>query len=254
MKAVIIGAGNVATHFAKALQIAGVQVAQVWSNHYANAQVLAGEVGATAVQSLNAINNDTQLCIIAIKDDAISTIIPQLKGFNGIVVHTSGAVAINIFENQFANYGVFYPLQTFSKEKQVDFSTIPLCLEANNEATLKVLTDLATKLSGQVEVVNSEKRKILHLAAVFACNFTNHLYTLANELLTANDLDFQIIRPLINETASKVQHALPAAVQTGPAIRHDEETMKKHIALLQGQPELIEIYRTLSNSIKKTKL
>ncbi|TKB99345.1 Rossmann-like and DUF2520 domain-containing protein [Pedobacter cryotolerans] len=252
MNVVLIGSGNVATHIAKALNAVNVNIAQVWSYHYQNASLLANDVSATAIKELSEVDFDADVCLIAIKDDEIVNIVNQLKSFKGIIAHTSGSVNLAVLENS-ENFGVFYPLQTFSKNKQVDFSTIPLCLEANNEESLAVLKEIANKLSTNVLEVNSDKRKILHLAAVFACNFTNHLYALADDLLKANDLDFDIIRPLITETASKVQYALPLTVQTGPAIRHDEQTLKKHEELLNDHQELLEIYKILSNSIKKTR-
>jgi predicted short-subunit dehydrogenase-like oxidoreductase (DUF2520 family) len=252
MNVVIIGSGNVATHIAKALKAVDVNVTQVWSYHYQNASLLANEVNAVAIKELSEVDFDADICLIAIKDDEIVNIANQLKSFKGVIAHTSGSVSLAVFNN-FEKFGVFYPLQTFSKNKEVNFSTIPLCVEANNEISLAVLKELANILSTNVVEVNSDKRKILHLAAVFACNFTNHLYALADDLLKANDLSFDLIRPLITETASKVQHALPLTVQTGPAIRHDEQTLKKHEELLNDNQELLEIYKILSNSIKKTR-
>ena len=252
MNVVLIGSGNVATHIAKALKAVDVNVTQVWSYHYQNASLLANEVNAVAIKELSEVDFDADICLIAIKDDEIVNIANQLKSFKGVIAHTSGSVSLAVFNN-FEKFGVFYPLQTFSKNKEVNFSTIPLCVEANNEISLAVLKELANILSTNVVEVNSDKRKILHLAAVFACNFTNHLYALADDLLKANDLSFDLIRPLITETASKVQHALPFTVQTGPAIRHDEQTLKKHEELLNDHQELLEIYKILSNSIKKTR-
>ncbi|RZL48508.1 MAG: DUF2520 domain-containing protein [Pedobacter sp.] len=253
MKIVIIGSGNVATHIAKALNVANVAVSQIWSYHYENASRLAKQINATAIADLSLIDTNADVCLIAVKDDEIANVISELSGVEGVLAHTSGAVNLNVFENTAKNYGVFYPLQTFSKDKEVDFSNIPLCVEGNNQNTLNILTKLAQQLSSNVVEVNSDKRKILHLAAVFACNFTNHMYALADEILSANNLDFDIIKPLITETANKVQNALPQNVQTGPAIRNDLQTLKRHEELLSKQPELLEIYKTLSESIKKTR-
>lgn len=253
MRVVIIGSGNVATHIAKALNEANIKVSQIWSYHYENALLLAGQIDGIAIADLSQIDVTADLCLIAVKDDEIANLVRKLDTFNGVIAHTSGSVSLDVFENLTKNYGVFYPLQTFSKDKDLDFSNIPLCVEANNPQTLDILKQLAHQLSTKVVEVNSEKRKILHLAAVFACNFTNHLYALADEVLKANELDFDIIRPLIAETANKVQNALPATVQTGPAIRNDNNTLIKHEELLIKQPEMLEIYRTLSNSIKKTR-
>lgn len=254
MKIVIVGAGNVATHLAKALnKIDDVKVTQIWSNHYQNALQLASDVNAIAIESLADVDHEADICLIAIKDDAIAATITKLKGFKGLVAHTSGAVPLAVFDNEFSQYGVFYPLQTFSKQKDISFNDIPICLEANTTEGLTLLKNIAAKLSIRVSIIDSEKRKILHLAAVFACNFTNHLYALADEVLKANDLDFDILRPLITETANKVQNELPLAVQTGPAIRNDVDTMLGHEMLLEKQPALLTIYKTLSESIKKTR-
>lgn len=250
MKIVIIGAGNVATHLAKAFKAVNVELTQIWSNHYENALLLANQVNAVAIQDFSALDKTADLCLIAVKDDAIAELLPQLTDFKGVIVHTSGSVSISVFEDLIKSYGVFYPLQTFSKNKVVNFSNIPICVEANDENTLALLKEIANKLSANVIEVNSDKRKILHLSAVFACNFTNHLYALAQEVLTLNGLEFDILRPLIAETANKVQDELPLNVQTGPAIRHDKETIIKHEELLKDQPALLEIYKTLSESIK----
>lgn len=252
MKIIVVGAGNVATHLAQALATSGEQIAEVWSNQPNNAEVLAATVRAKAITKLHDLDHTADLCLVAVKDDAITAVAEQLRGFKGIIAHTSGSVPMSVFDG-FQHYGVFYPLQTFSKTKGLDLSNVPLCLEANSPATMSTLEALAGKLTGNVKSISSEERKILHLSAVFACNFTNHLYALSNELLDANGLAFDFIRPLIVETALKVQHALPLDVQTGPAIRNDIETEKRHLQLLEGQKELKNIYKTLSESIKKSR-
>jgi len=253
MRVILVGSGNVATHVALALHAAGIVVAQVWSKHFHNAENLAHKVQAKAIADFSELDKDADFCIISIKDDAIAETVKELASFKGILLHTAGAVSLDIFGSNSKNVGVLYPLQTFSVAKNVNFHSIPICIEATNEETLKSIRELAVKLSENVVEVSSEKRKILHLAAVFACNFTNHLYTLSSDLLRANDLSFDMIRPLILETAEKVQLALPNQVQTGPAIRNDEQTLKNHEELLLKQPQLLNIYRTLSESIKKTK-
>jgi predicted short-subunit dehydrogenase-like oxidoreductase (DUF2520 family) len=253
MKIVIVGSGNVAGHLAKALH-EHHQIVQIWSLQYEHALQLANAVNAAAISNFEQLDLTADLCLIAVKDDAIPSVVQKLADFNGIVAHTAGSVNLNVFENKLSNYGVFYPLQTFSKNKAVDFGTIPVCLEANNAQTLQVLTTIASGISQTVVEINSEKRKILHLAAVFACNFTNHLYALAEQLLNANQLDFKLIEPLIKETAQKVENVSPVSVQTGPAVRHDEKTIKEHEQLLISHPQLLEIYKIISNSIKKTQL
>jgi len=252
MKIVLLGSGNVATQLAKALKAVGEEVVQVYSPNLNHAQFLANLIETKAVSDLNDLEQNADLYIISVKDDAIAAVAGSLKNVNGLVVHTSGTTDINTLSSLVKNAGVFYPLQTFSKGKEISFVNIPLCIEASNEDQLTVLTNLATKLSTKVYLLGGEKRKVLHLAAVFACNFPNHLYTLANEILNQNDLDFEIIRPLIAETADKVMSNLPENVQTGPAVRADENTLNKHMSMLTSMPGLQNIYQTLSDSIKLT--
>ncbi|WP_443938404.1 Rossmann-like and DUF2520 domain-containing protein [Pedobacter sp. MW01-1-1] len=250
MKIVVLGSGNVATHLAKALQAAGEDVIQIYSPNLINANTLAQELGAVAINQFNQLVQDADLYVIAVKDDAIATVAEKLKDMDGLVVHTSGTTDMHVLTEKVKNAGVFYPLQTFSKAKEVSFSEIPICLEANSTENLEKLKRLAATLSNKVYEVDGEKRKVLHLAAVFACNFTNHLYALANTLLVKNGLSFDIIRPLIAETADKVMIEMPEDVQTGPAIRNDVSTMSKHVAMLAEMPELKNIYESLSKSIK----
>lgn len=253
MKAVIIGAGNVATHIGRALVAKGIQVSQVWSRNAARAETLAHSIGAQVSQQIAQLDADADFCIIAVKDDAIVEILPQLSHFNGLVLHTAGAASLEIFSGLFTKYGVLYPLQTFSVEKELDFSKVPLCIEASSIKELSSLRKLAETLSESVFEINSDQRKVLHLAAVFACNFPNYLFGVAERLIADQQMDFDILRPLILETAEKVQVALPQKVQTGPAIREDEATISSHLRLLKDKPELTHIYQLLSDSIKKTK-
>lgn len=253
MRASIIGSGNVATHLAKALHQAQVEIHGIWSHQFENAVLLAKQVGAKAVRQISEIIQDeSDIVLISVKDDAIAEVAAQLRNYRGIVAHTSGAIALNALSGN-ANYGVFYPLQTFSKHRNLDFSQVPLCLEANTNQNLQQLKMLAALLSNSVFEVDTEQRKILHLAAVFACNFPNYLYGVAQQLLAQHQLDFDIVRPLIAETAQKVQTALPIEMQTGPAIRNDQQTLKKHEDLLKGHADWLTIYKLLSEQIKKNR-
>ena len=250
MKIVLLGSGNVATHLAKALKTIGEEVIQIYSPNLNHAKLLADLVTAEAINDLNDIIQNADLYIISVKDDVIATVAQSLKNVAGLVVHTSGTTDINTLSSQVKNAGVFYPLQTFSKEKEISFENIPLCIEASDKDQLGILSNLATRISRKVYQLDGEKRKVLHLAAVFACNFPNHLYALANRILNQNGLDFEIIRPLIAETADKIMSNLPENVQTGPAVRADESTLNKHLSMLTTMPELQNIYQTLSDSIK----
>ncbi|MGK6351966.1 Rossmann-like and DUF2520 domain-containing protein [Parapedobacter sp. DT-150] len=249
MDVVLLGSGHVATHLGKALAEAGHRIVQVYSQTLAHAAALAANVNAEAIGDLASLAADADLYIIAVKDDAIEQVAAQLpSSLEGIVVHTAGSVDMNVLAAQ-AHYGVLYPVQTFSKAKAVDFSTIPIAVEAADGDTHTRLSKLASSLSSRVFPCDSKQRLSLHVAAVFACNFTNHFYAIGAKILQEHQLDFDLIRPLILETAEKVMVHQPTDVQTGPAVRNDAETMAKHLKLLEGRPQLREIYRKLSREI-----
>jgi predicted short-subunit dehydrogenase-like oxidoreductase (DUF2520 family) len=251
MRISIIGSGNVATHLAAALKNAGHQIIQIYSRNFQNAALLAYHVKAEAIDDLNKIDPSVELFIISVKDDAIADLAEALSAHQKLIVHTSGATLLSVVSSHTQNAGVFYPLQTFSKTKEVDFSTVPLCIEGATENITSVLEQLAKTISKSVYYVSSDQRKILHLAAVFACNFPNYLYEISRELLADHNLNFDLLRPLILETAEKVQDQIPAQVQTGPAIRNDEITMDSHLQLLTGQEYLQQLYVLLSQGIIK---
>lgn len=251
MRISLIGSGNVATHLSAALKNAGHRLVQVYSPNMQNAAMLAYHVGASPIDSLKDINVETDMFIIAVKDDAINTIVPQLSPFGKLIVHTSGAVALQALLDSTANAGVFYPLQTFSKTKELNFWDVPMCIEGATEDITKQLEELARTISNNVYLVNSAQRKVLHLSAVFACNFTNHLYGIAEELLKEHNMSFDMLRPLILETADKIKANSPAGVQTGPAVRKDEQTMQGHLQMLDEKSGLQEIYLLLSQDIIK---
>jgi predicted short-subunit dehydrogenase-like oxidoreductase (DUF2520 family) len=253
MRIVIIGSGNVATHLARAFKHADQLVSQVWSRSLKNAEALAVQVAADAINDFAHLDHTADLYLVAVKDEAIAGIADQLGSLTGVVVHTSGSTSMVVLKS-LNRYGVFYPLQTFSKQKALDLSQMPICLEANTVEVMQLLSQTAALITTASFQVDSEQRKILHLAAVFACNFSNHLYQIGYSILEQHGLDFAMLKPLIMETAQKVQDAVPFEVQTGPAIRADETTMAQHLSLLNEQPELQNIYKTLSNSIKKTHL
>jgi predicted short-subunit dehydrogenase-like oxidoreductase (DUF2520 family) len=253
MRIVCLGSGNVATHLAAAFKKAKMEIVQVWSRNISHAAELAGLVEAKAIDNLELVDKTADLYLIAVKDDAIENIALSLRDVQGLVVHTSGATSIAVLRG-LVNFGVLYPLQTFSKHKDLDLSNAPLCLEANSDQAYEVLEQAALATGAAIYAIDTAQRKILHVAAVFAGNFTNHLYHLANTVLAANNLPFDLLKPLIMETALKVQDDFPEQVQTGPAIRNDQQTINNHLELLNTMPGLQEIYKTLTNSIKKTHL
>lgn len=250
MDIVLLGSGNVATSLAKALKNAGERLLQVYSPNIEHAVFLAKQVGAEGISNLSEVVRDADLYIISVKDDAIEQVAQSLTEVSGLVVHTSGTTDIKSLAGHLKRVGVFYPLQTFSKSRLVSLDDVPLCLESSSDDDLGILITLAERLSSRVYQLNGEKRKVLHLSAVFACNFPNHLYALAAEVLQQSGLDFDIMRPLIRETADKVMVNMPLDMQTGPSVRKDESTVNKHLSMLNNLPHLQEIYQTLSNSIK----
>jgi len=254
MNIVFIGSGNVATHLAIAFKAMGADIIQVWSKDSRNAEILAALTKAEPINKWEALDQTADCYVISVKDDAIADVVGHLQDVRGIVVHTSGATSIDVLKGAGTGYGVLYPLQTFSKTKAVDLKNVPFCIEADRTETLEKISAVAHLLSAAVAEVSSDQRKVLHLAAVFACNFTNHLYHLSSKLLAEHNLKFDLLKPLIEETAQKIRYAAPIEVQTGPAIRDDRETMKKHVNLLADSPQLQEIYVMLSNSIKNTEL
>jgi predicted short-subunit dehydrogenase-like oxidoreductase (DUF2520 family) len=247
---VLIGSGNVATHLGLAIQKTGGSIVQVYSRTEVSAMHLAGLLNADFTCVMEDIRREADLYIIAVSDDALSEIAEDLNLDQKMVVHTSGSLPMDILRKSSQNYGVLYPLQTFSKSREIDFSVIPLCIEANSKNNLHLLEHFARELSHKVEPIDSETRKILHLAAVFACNFPNFMYHIAAQIMADHGLQFELLRPLILETAVKVQELKPEEAQTGPARRRDEEIMKKHIRLLKKFPEFQKIYNMLSEGIQ----
>lgn len=248
----LIGAGNVATHLGIALKSNNHNVAGVFSKTYKPAKALAAKIGAQHINNKKIFEDKEGIFIISVPDWALEDVINIMKNCKGLVIHTSGSVDMNSL-SVFKNHGVFYPLQTFSKEKEINFEEIPICIEANNEENKMVLQKLAQSLSKHVHYVNSEKRMILHISAVFACNFTNFMYQLSEDLMHKNNLNFSILRPLIIETANKAIIKSPKEIQTGPAARGDMNTIRKHEEYLSNFPGLEKIYTFISQKIQQKK-
>lgn len=243
-----------AWHLGQALHKAGVEVIQVYSRTLSASQALAEELDSHGVAQLNQIVPSAHLYLLAVNDQAIAPVVAQLRNIlseNALLCHTSGATPSTIFgESHYQRYGVFYPLQTLSKARPIDFGTVPLCIDANLSADQSSLLALAKKLSSQVYHITDQDRAILHIAAVFANNFSNHLFAVAKTILAQHDLPFDLLKALIQETAAKVQEAPPSAMQTGPAIRKDESTIQRHLDLLADFPEFQQLYQQLSSSIQ----
>ncbi len=250
MKIVLIGSGNVASHLAKVLHAANHSLVQVYSRSIENAKLLADVVNANAICNLEDINVHADLYILSVKDDVLADVVEKMPDVKGIVVHTAGSISINVL-HCFRNHGVFYPFQTFTKDSEIDFSNIPILVESSSETIVSTLMKLGRELSDHVIQASSEQRGDLHIAAVYACNFVNHMYRLAEDMLHKSKLSFDLLHPLIAETASKVQKASPSTTQTGPASRKDHKVINKHLNALESGSELHAIYKILTDSIIK---
>lgn len=250
VKVIIIGSGNVAQHLIAAFQNSQnsgdeIELVQVFSrkrNSLIN--VIDGALITTELADLM----EADLYIIAVSDDAISTVAAQLAYKNRLVVHTSGSVGLDVLDDN-NRRGVFYPLQTFTKNKAVDFKTIPICLESENSTDFILLDKVAKIISDKVFAINSEQRKALHVAAVFVNNFTNHLYSIGNEICQENQVPFEILKPLILETAQKIMTISPLEAQTGPAKRNDVKTIEAHQLFLSTENQST-IYKIITQSIQ----
>jgi predicted short-subunit dehydrogenase-like oxidoreductase (DUF2520 family) len=241
----VIGSGNVAHHLVKAFkETSEVEIIQVLArNKGALSELLSPEQLISDWSLLKKVD----VIIIAVTDEAIATVSNQIPFNNQLVVHTSGSVGLSTL-NKNNRRGVFYPLQTFTKAKEVDYKTVPICLEAELTEDYQVLQNLAESISQNIYGVNSDQRKALHTAAVFVSNFVNHLYQIGNEICMKNKLSFDILKPLIQETARKILTLSPAEAQTGPAKRNDTETINKHLLFLTDENQK-EIYKLLTKSI-----
>jgi predicted short-subunit dehydrogenase-like oxidoreductase (DUF2520 family) len=251
MRVVLIGAGNLATNLAIALKQSNHDILQVYSRTIDSASLLANKIGCGYATDTNNIVDDADLYVVSVKDSALSSLIPSIcKGKeNKIFIHTAGSVDINVFKNATNNYGVLYPLQTFSKSRVLEFNDIPIFVEANNEYTYNFISDVAKSISNRVYGLSSEDRKYLHLSAVFACNFVNHCYALSANILREHGIPFDVILPLIDETSRKVHSLSPIKAQTGPAIRFDENIINKQLDLLKNELYAKSIYDLMCKSI-----
>lgn len=254
MKIVLIGSGNIATHLGKAiLKLEQHQLIQVYSKTLANAEALANVLSVPAIADLADLQTDADLYILAVSDAAIASVSDSLpKDLKGIVIHCSGATPMEQLHNNL-NHGVIYPIQSFSKTIDVDLQQVPLGVEGSTDLVESKLTAFAKDLSKKVFPCSTEQRLAIHVAAVFANNFTNALFQVSYELMEQHGLSFDLIRPIILETAEKVQKQVPALVQTGPAVRNDEITMQRHLQFISSNPDWQLIYQQISALITKRK-
>lgn len=235
MRIVVIGTGRLASNLVPALQKVGHEVRVVNS------------------RTLEGLPNEADAFVIAVKDDALESVARRVvRGREEqVFFHTAGSMPLSVFKGIARHYGVFYPMQSFSKERQVDFADVPIFLEGCDDKAIQTAHAIAESISRKVYELTTAERRYLHLAAVFACNFANHCYALSAKVLEQHGLPFDVMLPLIDETARKVHTMHPVPAQTGPAIRWDENVMLAQKALLDNEPEMQKIYELMSNSIHK---
>lgn len=255
--AVLLGAGRVATHLAPALVRAGVKLLQVWSRTEASVRVVAEPLGVSYTNDLDAVVPGADVYIVCVADGALPQVaekIVAVAGKSSLYLHTAGSVDIALWRRCGASrYGILYPLQTFSKEREVDMREVSLFVEASDGETMEGVEGLARRLSPKVFRADSQRRARLHISAVFACNFANAMYGIAHRLLAEEDIPFEVLLPLIDETSAKVHTLTPHEAQTGPAVRGDMAVMQSHLQALSEDKELGEIYALISNYINKNK-
>lgn len=252
-KVVVIGTGNVAWHLAHSLPLFGYCVVQIFGRDLDKAQGLALEIGADYTTDYNEIYTNADFYIYAVADNALHQVIDNVKVDSGVHIHTSGSVDIDVFRGKKSNYGVVYPLQTFTRNKKINFSKIAIFIEANNTDTMPKVEEFAKKLSLKIFDTDSRQRRMVHLAAVVGCNFTNYLWQVANELLKENHFPFRdVMLPLIEESVDKLKYLSPMEAQTGPAVRQDTDTITKHLQLLDKNDDFRHIYRYISDLIIKS--
>jgi len=246
---VFIGAGNVATSLSQAFKEVGYRIRQVYSRSLDSAKSLGNLLRCKYTTDINEVVTDADLYFFTVPDSAFPTILSAMPPNNGLWIHTAGSLPMDIFRGYTARYGVLYPLQTFSTQRQIDLSEVPIFIEANTQKDEDFLFDVAEWLSfTHVTVMDSVKRKHLHLAAVFACNFSNYMYSIAAQLLEKQGLEWELLLPLINETVEKLYDLSPEQAQTGPAVRGDQAIIEQHLSMLEDE-RLRNIYKLLSDSI-----
>ena len=253
MNFVLIGAGNLGTTLTRALIKKGFQPVQIINRSIDKANRLAEETGNPLVSSDSSHIEPCDFVIVAVSDDSIPTVLEKIPSLQAPVFHCSGSTGISVFSDKFHRYGVFYPLQSFSSLRKINFREIPVLIEASDQSTLKLLRSVAEKLSENVMEVNSENRIRAHIAAVFASNFTNHFLLMARDYLRVHNLPDNIIDPLVRETFNRAIEMKNENVQTGPAVREDRKILSIHEEILKNDPSLQKIYNFVSESIIRYK-
>jgi predicted short-subunit dehydrogenase-like oxidoreductase (DUF2520 family) len=247
---IFIGAGNLATRLSVEFKRIGYEIVQIFSRTETSAKALAEKLGAGFTTDPHKIMTGSGIIyFVVLKDSAVHNILPHVAFENNLLVHCSGSLSLAELEKYSENTGVFYPLQTFSKTRNVDFEEVPVFIESKNRFNEKMLFEIAGRITKKVMNLDSHKRLNLHIAAVFACNFVNHFYTIAGQLLKSENIPFEVLHPIIAETAAKVHIMDPEEAQTGPAVRFDKNIISAHLENLADYPEIRNLYKRMSVSI-----
>lgn len=249
-KITIVGAGNVGHNFGLGFKQAGYIIKEIYSRTQRSALLLSKTLHCEFTTDIKSLSKDTDLIILAVNDDILADLISQIEIKDKPIVHTSGSTPISVFENQgFDQYGIFYPVQSFSKNETESLHPIPICVEGSDDKMHDLLLSLARSVSTKVFSMDSSKRKALHVAAVFANNFTNHMFHIADDLLRQHNISFEVIRPLLEKTSNKIKTERPINVQTGPAVRDDKKVIDSHLEYLKEQGDYQAIYELVTKSI-----
>lgn len=247
---ILIGAGNIATHIGMSLYNNGLKFNFVWSRKIKNAELLANKLKTNYTNDLSKISQKKAVYLICVPDNAISKIAKNICYKNSVLIHTSASTNISVLKKYSKSCGVFYPLQTFKiNSKSVNFNNLPIFIEYTDNQTNNILKNWIKLLNGKLIFADSEKRLLVHIAAIFANNFTNHMIAISHEIAEINNIDFDLFKPLIIETFNKITKMSPLEIQTGPAIRNDKNTIKKHLKALEKHKDFAKIYSFVSKNI-----
>jgi len=250
---VMIGAGNVSTHISRHFHSAGHRIVGVFSRTEASARRLAGELGVPGTSRPEDVPTDADFYIVAVPDSVVVETGKQFGHVKGIWIHTAGSLALDIFQNIFEHYGVLYPLQTLSRSRPMEPSRVPCLVEGSSPRVTASLIKLASSVYKKVVEATSEQRLVVHTAAVFTNNFSNHMVHIAKQLLSEQKIDPVLLDPLLQETFEKIREMGTLQGRTGPAVRGDRETIKKHIELLKDHPEWEKLYTFISRDIERSR-
>ncbi len=248
---VLVGTGNMAWHLGQALAEKGMAISQILGRTISAVNQMAYELHVPQTGKPEDLDKGADVCLICISDDSIIQVLDTMKPEKCLMIHTAGSVSMDVFKGRALNCGVLYPFQTFTKGRSMSFWKVPILIEANTNENLIRIRKLAERISSRVIEADSSQRLYLHLAAIFACNFSNHMYAIAEKLALEHNLPFELIKPLINETTAKATAISPRIAQTGPAVRSNRGIIENHIRLLHDHPDLQQIYRMISDSIMK---